>query len=1076
MYIYIPENSSFATERIIYNAVTSVGGTCSIERIYGGMHYSDQFSGRRSIVVAGQLEAPVPKYGETFSKIDIPIGKVEYIAYVRAESGFYFDSWDDIEGFTLADAPNSERNFSRLSDGRADVFVAAIYDGVRPKLPEGIVEAGVLQSEETYCWYQSSQTEIGELLENGLKTIQKNGVFDRIKHNKSAKADNKKVIFHLSSYSMQMIWENQAEETLHETLSEYEESIALYIHNMNFRRTNYREAQFDTATTFARSTFMDEYPDVIIAMDNDALQYLQENYRQMFYGVPVVFCGINGYNASLITEFSQFATGLSEYIDPTETVEFALAFNPNINRIYTIFDETSSASPVKASLLKAIDEQYGDKMDEITSCGNQTFAEVVEEIKGFDENTMLLIGTYFSDKEGQFMSESEVAQRLSEAVDIPIYTLMSGYLGYGVVGGRVAYSRAFIEEAAHIAMNIINGENALNIPIVLEKESEQRFNTFIVDQKAADRFGIDKKLYVDKAVVMNADISVFKEYPVQSTVAIAVIFIILVTSVLCMLLIQSKRIQEVALINAEKEKEHNRMKSDFLARMSHEIRTPLNAIIGIDELILRDNTSEKVRQNALVIKHSGKSLLSIINDILDFSKIESGKMELSLVDYDVGSLIYDTISMIRVRVAEKPINVEVDVSRDFPAYLYGDEIRVRQILLNVLNNSAKYTNEGQITLKAAFEFDSDKKNSGTAVFTITDTGIGIKKEDIVKLFDAFSQVDTKTNRKVEGTGLGLAITETLIDLMKGKISVESEYGKGSVFTIRIPQKINNYKALENLSEAFSRRAQEDEKNDTAESFIAPSASILAVDDIDANLLVITGLLMPYKVKVDTASNGIDAIDALVKNNYDFVLMDHMMPEMDGMEATQRIRNLGDDKFRQIPIIALTANAISGMKEMYLENGFNDFISKPIEVRELDRVMQTWIPKEKRQISTQKNEKIEVDSRFGKITGIDAAHGLELFKGKTESFEKILRLFAKDLSNKMNEMLKMFAEEDYHNLQLCAHSIKGMSGNVGCTELFELSKNLESALHDADYDYVRKNTLLFAEKAKIVVDSINENLT
>ncbi|MDR2901159.1 MAG: response regulator [Treponema sp.] len=1075
VYAYISERSSFKTERVMYNAIIAAGGIPRIERIRS-IDFFDLFSMSQSAVVTGEFELSKLESRDDFVKIDVPIGKVDYTAYVRADSGSHFDSWDDIEGLSVADVLDFEHGLARLVDGSVDVYVAAIYDSVKPKLPEGIVEAGVLQSDSTYCWYLKSQPEMGDILVNGIQNIQSSGVFGRIQANKSVKADNPKVAFQLSSYSTEMIWEMQAEETFREIFIEHEDTVSLFIHSMNFRRINYRDAQFETTTTFARSTFMNEFPDVIIAMDNDALSYLQENYRQMFYGVPVVFCGINSYNEKLISEFSQFATGLSEYIDPTETVEFALAFNPNINRIYTIFDETSSASPVKASLMGAIEEKYGDKMDEITSCGSQPFAEIVKEIQGFDKNTMILIGTYFSDKEGQFIPENEVAERLSEAVDIPIYSLMSGYLGYGVVGGRVAYSRSFIAEAAHIAIRILHGEDVSSIPIIGEYESEARFNTFIVDKKAADRFGIHENLYADRAVVLNKDVSIFEEYPIQSTATVAAIIIILIVSVLCILWMHDKRIKDLALISAEKEKENNRTKSDFLARMSHEIRTPLNAIIGIDELILRDDTSERVRKNALIIKHSGKSLLSIINDILDFSKIESGKMELTLVDYDVGSLLYDTISMIRVKVAEKNIRAEVDVSPDFPAYMYGDEIRVRQILLNILNNSAKYTNEGKITLKAEFEFDSEEKTSGTAVLSVIDTGIGIRKEDIGKLFAAFSQVDTKANRKIEGTGLGLAITETLIALMKGSVKVSSEYGKGSVFTVRIPQEIHNYKPLENVSEAFRKRALEDERG-KPDSFIAPDAHILAVDDIDANLLVITGLLLPYNVKVDTASNGQDAIDAVKRKDYDFIFMDHMMPGMDGMEATKKIRTLEGEKYQQIPIIALTANAISGMKEMYLENGFNDFISKPIEIRELERIMQTWIPKEKRKMFIHDTQEAEPSILKGleAIKGIDISKGLNLFSGKSELYEKILRLFATDLQNKTEEMLRMAEENDFDKLKSCVHTIKGMAGNVSCTEIYELSKNLESAVREYDHDAVSKELPLLTEKIKNVVQSINENL-
>ncbi|MDR2891555.1 MAG: response regulator [Deltaproteobacteria bacterium] len=998
------------------------------------------------------------------------------------------DSWDDVDGMSVGVAIDSnyvrshfenaaissdtQSGFVLLANGTTDVFIATVYDDSTPLMPPGIIKAGVLDFAETYCWYNRSQPEIGELLTRGLERIQANGVLERIRARKSVDPASSKVIFQLSSYSNEMIWEKQAEQGLHEAIAGYTEQVSLYIYNMNFRQTNFRSGQYETTSQYVRTTFMGDYPDVIIAMDNDALAYLQENYTRQFNGVPVVFCGINGYNDALISQFAPHATGISEYIDPTETVEFALRFNPNINRIYTIFDETSSASPVKASLMKVIEQKYGSRM-EITSCGNQTFEEIVREVKSFDKNTMVLIGTYFSDKNGQFMSEDEVAERLCEAVDVPVYSLMSGYLGYGVVGGRVAYSKAFIVEAANMAMRILDGEDAASIPIIGVLESEAAFNTFIVDKRAADRFGMDKSLYDGKAVILNDDKDIFEAYPVESALGVALLLIIIVASVLCLLLMRAKRLREIAQISAETEKENSRMKSDFLARMSHEIRTPLNAIIGMDELILRDTLSDRVRQYAMVILHSGRGLLSIINDILDFSKIEAGKMELVLTNYDVGSLVYDLVSMIRVRVSDKPIAVNLNISEAFPAYLYGDETRVRQVLLNFLTNSAKYTNEGTITLAGEFEFDTEEKTGGMAVFSISDTGIGIKEEDIDKLFEAFTQVDTKTNRKVEGTGLGLAITKTLVGMMEGDISIQSEYGKGSVFTVRLRQAVHDYKPLANAAEAFRSRL-EDEGKGKEVRFVAPGARILAVDDVEANLMVISGLLTPYRVRVDTVSSGVEAIDALLKHDYDFVFMDHKMPGMDGVETTHKIRGLGLQRLENIPIIALTANAVSGMREMLLQAGLNDFISKPIELSELDKIMYKWIPKEKHLEAG--NEALdEMPDKNSGIRGIDVVKGLQRFGGKIEVYEKILRKFANSMPENVEELSRLYAEENFHELCVGLHTLKGVSGNVDSMEVYELCVGVEAAIHAADFDYVKENFPVLLDKATAVAESIHEYL-
>ena len=515
----------------------------------------------------------------------------------------------------------------------------------------------------------------------------------------------------------------------------------------------------------------------------------------------------------------------------------------------------------------------------------------------------------------------------------------------------------------------------------------------------------------------------------------------------------------------------NSAKSDFLARMSHEIRTPLNAIIGMNELVLREVISEKVRQSALIVKQSGQSLLSIINDILDISKIESGKMELVCTDYDVSSLVFDVISMIRIRIGEKPISVDVEIPENFPALMYGDEMRIRQILLNLLGNSSKYTNQGKITLKASFEFDSPEKTGGFAVFEVSDTGIGIREEDLGKLFGVFSQVDTKTNRKVEGTGLGLSITKMLCEMMGGGISVSSEYGKGSVFTVRIHQRIGEYRPIGNISEAFGRRFDA-EKEAKSVMFCAPGAYILAVDDMEANLYVISGLLSPYQVRVDTVKNGRDAILAVKRNDYDFIFMDHMMPELDGVETTREIRRLPGEKFKDIPIIALTANAVTGMKEMFLSSGFNDYISKPIEIKDLDRIMNKWIPKEKREVPKEADKETSAPKECLAIEGMDTAQGLSRFGGKTDKYIKTLRIYAKDLQKNIEQLSLMQKNETYDDFVVCIHTMKGVSGNIGATGIFELTKELELAGKNSDFDFVRENIPVLIEKAKSVMCGID----
>ncbi|MCL2284304.1 MAG: response regulator [Fibromonadales bacterium] len=380
--------------------------------------------------------------------------------------------------------------------------------------------------------------------------------------------------------------------------------------------------------------------------------------------------------------------------------------------------------------------------------------------------------------------------------------------------------------------------------------------------------------------------------------------------------------------------EESKYKSSFMASMSHEIRTPMNAIIGMAELALRENIPTTAKEQILTIKRAGTNLLSIINDILDFSKIESGKLTISPGNYQLSSLINDVINIIKVRISSSGLQFKVNIDHDMPNELFGDEARVRQVLLNVLGNAVKYTKEGFVSFSVSGKMEND------VVFLdieVADSGIGIKQEDIKNLFNDFVRVNLTVNKNIEGTGLGLTITKSLVNAMGGSIEVYSEYGKGSTFTIKLPQKI---RSLEPIAEISST----EEEVRIEERFIAPAARILVVDDMKVNLMVAEGLLKPYKMQIELCESGAEAIDRIAARNYDLVFMDHMMPEMDGVEATKRLRELGHG----LPVIALTANAISGMKEMFLSNGFNDFLSKPIDLSKLNILLKKWIPKGKQE--------------------------------------------------------------------------------------------------------------------------------
>ena len=504
----------------------------------------------------------------------------------------------------------------------------------------------------------------------------------------------------------------------------------------------------------------------------------------------------------------------------------------------------------------------------------------------------------------------------------------------------------------------------------------------------------------------------------------------------------------------------NTAKSEFLANMSHEIRTPMNAIIGMNDIIMEECKDPSIRTYAKDVQSAAKNLLAIINDILDLSKVEAGKMELVYTDYHLKNVVGEVVGMMDMAASKRGLIMKYECDESIPCCYNGDEGRIKQILINILNNAIKFTKEGYVRASVTGR-PGAHEDEEVITFRVEDTGCGIRQEDLGKIFEDFRQVDSKRNRSVEGTGLGLAIVKHLVELMGGSINVESVYGEGTAVTITIPQKIVDRRPIAEVPEVSPTGLE------SVEIFTAPGVKVLLVDDNAVNRKVARNFLKNYAFDLDEAESGPEAIELVRQTRYDIIFMDHMMPMMDGIEAAEIIRRDCGENGTAPAIIALTANAMEGMRQRFLDKGFQDFIAKPLDRKALGQLLTRWVPEERRQAGDGGQERGILDPNAFQIEGIDMDAAMRYYSGDEAGFAELLELYYMDGQRKIG-LLRELADTDLSGYQTEVHALKSASANIGAMEVSDMARAQENAV-------AQGNTALIEEQLPLLLEAYGELL-
>ncbi|MCL2042542.1 MAG: ATP-binding protein [Treponema sp.] len=1094
------DNGPISIDRLLYQALKNIRYSVDFVMPIVREGYIQANEGTVDGVIAGY-----PNLHSVYTgliQVPVPLENINVRVFAREGSDIRINSWAELDGLQVGMLENRTYILERLArfapnaviiervtnravlngvvNGEFDVAVLAEreYETLGARL--SVVRVGQVDQLTEYLYLNNKHEVLVPHLSAALEYMFNAGVAERILLDlPMLETGQKNTIVHIISSNIEIGREDQFSVALRK---QFEDDMSVDWITVNIDARRFTRGQYSMANIAAllRADSVPRNVVAVIVSGDTALDFLKDYYYLFFRNVPVLFYGVSERYSEIILDNENHFTGIVKSIEAYETIQAALSIFPGTNTVFVVNDYTSEGKQYRNAIeagLKPLEGRIRIEYNEDADC-----ASLLEQINSLPEDSLVFVGSYFVDADHQYYSLGEMRRLLERNSAVPVLSVYSTDMAYNAIGGKSLDYQRYGEAIAGMLRELLDGGIAEDIPIIHDSSG---FNRWVFDQNQMDRFNVRTGDLPGGAEIINRVPSVWESNPefFIAMVVLSIVSTLLIIGIGVFLFINNRHNRQKDKFQQELQAA-SRAKSNFLANMSHEMRTPLTTVLGLSELTLETvQLDDETHSNLVKVYRAGETILNLVNDILDISKIEADRLELHPREYDVPSLLNDAISQSIMYIGDKPVELILNIHEDLPNYLYGDELRIKQILNNLLSNAFKFTREGTVELGLR----SERCHDDTVLLTawVRDTGIGIKPEDMGKLFTLYAKMEEESrngsvhtgsfaSRRTEGTGLGLSISKRVAEMMGGSITVESEYHTGSVFTVKLKQQyVSDAVIGPDIAESLKKFDYSIRKFDSVKMtrINMSYARVLIVDDNPTNLDVAKGLMGLYGMKIDCVTGGQQAIDAIrsEKVRYNAVFLDHMMPEMDGIEAARVIReNIGSDYAQTVPLIALTANAIIGNREMFLSKGFQDFISKPIDLARLDTVLRQWV-RDKDAEALLPDQLITIGTGKGKerqilledIPGLDLDKGIAHFGFNEEAYLNVLQSIVRN-TRPLLDLISKVTEDNLDQYAVTVHGIKGSLRGIFAENAGDTAETLEKAAVAGDYNFVNSANQKFLD--------------